>query len=177
MNQLGQLVFTGLSGLTLTDEEKKAFGYRINKTTDWCFVTLLTNNNKIGDNTIKLVNLLPSNNPCNNEIYLSTLTGCTLDISQAIQAEIDHSIEEFGELNINSFCSRINNDFHFQNNRMIKKGKKVNRVFSSFSNISSVSRGYITYEGKNFYEISIDDFIIVNTDGINKINSKLELGI
>lgn len=31
--------------------------------------------------------------------------------------------------------------------------------------------------GKNFYEISIEDFIIGNTDGINKINSKLELGI
>ena len=35
----------------------------------------------------------------------------------------------------------------------------------------------ILKENKNFYEYTIDDFEIVGTEGITKINSKLELGI
>ena len=50
---------------------------------------------------------------------------------------------------------------------------------SLFTNLilDFMNESIILNENKNFYEYKIDDFIFINLNGIEKLKSKLELGI
>lgn len=82
--------------------------------------------------------------------YKDTIKKCDLNISNAVLAEIDYCNANNHTLNV--LRRRVSKILSTLNNRYIKQGKKVDRIYHSFSNISRVARKHFK---NNFYEIDI----------------------
>lgn len=82
--------------------------------------------------------------------YQKTIGTLQINIPLAIEAEIRHYREN--NLSTRNLRSRISRIFYTIRKRFIKKGKKVNRIYHSFTNLSRVSRKYFNI---NMYDIDI----------------------
>lgn len=84
--------------------------------------------------------------------YKKTIGTMKINIPLAIEAEIRHCREN--NLSVRNLRSRISRIFYTLIKRFIKKGKKVDRIYHSFTNLSRVSRKY--------FNISLNEIDIVN---------------
>jgi hypothetical protein len=82
--------------------------------------------------------------------YKDTIKKCDLNIPNAVLAEIDYCNTNNQSFNV--LRRRITKILSTLNNRYIKKGRKVDRIYHSFSNISRVARKHFK---NHFYEIDI----------------------
>jgi hypothetical protein len=76
-----------------------------------------------------------------DERYIKTIKTINIDIKEAIKSEIQYYIDN--NLSIATLRNRISRLFYTKRKRFIKKGKSVNRIYHSFSNVSKVSRAHI----------------------------------
>ncbi len=81
--------------------------------------------------------------------YINTIKNLEVNTKEAVTAEIQYYKEN--DLKISSLRNRINRIFYTKRKRFIKTGKKVNRIYHSFSNVSKVSREHL-----NIKMINID---------------------
>ena len=98
------------------------------------------------------------NTPLNNDTFINVLMNAKIHAAEAILAEYKYFKEpnKDGTLKtITSFISRVNAILNFLKFRFASKGDSVDRVYSSFSSLSKISRKFITYNGKPFYEVDI----------------------
>lgn len=140
---------------------QKSIKYTLKQHTRWTFLIL----DEVNDFFIKdFKNELPIDSPANNDLAIDTLCNTTINISAAINAEYERLFTETNELYNKDyslternklFVERIIRIATFHNSRFINKGKNVNRVYSSFSSLTSVSRKYVQYKNKYFYEVDI----------------------
>jgi hypothetical protein len=84
-----------------------------------------------------------------DERYINTIKHLEIDIHKAIEAEIQYFNEK--SLSIQTLKKRISKIFYTKRKRFIKKGKKVERIYHSFTNVSRVSRKHL-----NVHLYSID---------------------
>lgn len=91
--------------------------------------------------------------PLNNENFINTLLNTTILATEAIYAEYKYCIETGKDYK--KFLSRVNTILTFTRSRSANKGKNVNRVYSSFTNLSKISRKFLVYDGNPFYEVDI----------------------
>ena len=83
----------------------------------------------------------------NNEIeglderYIKTIKNLEINVKEAIKAEMEYYKEK--DLTIFNLRNRISRILYTRRRRFIKKGKSVDRIYHSFSNVSKVSRKYI----------------------------------
>lgn len=82
--------------------------------------------------------------------YIKTIDKIEVNTKNAIDAELKHCVDN--DLSSNVLRSRISRIFYTRQRRFIKKGKKVDRVFHSFTNLSKVSRKHLS---KNFNSLDI----------------------
>ncbi len=82
--------------------------------------------------------------------YIDTIKKLEVNIPKAIEAEIKHF--EDNNLSIDNLRKRISRMFGTRRNRFIKKGKKVDRIYHSFSNVSRITRKHLNI---NLYDIDI----------------------
>jgi hypothetical protein len=82
--------------------------------------------------------------------FKDTIKKCDLNIPNAVLAEIDYCSTNNYSLNV--LRKRVSRILGTLNNRYIKKGRKVDRIYHSFSNISRVTRKHFK---SHFYEIDI----------------------
>jgi thymidylate synthase len=71
---------------------------------------------------------------------------------------------------VGKFCHYVHN-LHIYDRHFDAANEIINRTELNIQPTISLK------ENKNFYDYTIDDFIIKGTKGITKINSPLELGI
>ncbi len=105
------------------------------------------------------------NSPVNNTNFIYVLENAKIDIKNVIRDEFEYV---FNELNDNDliieynysnndryklFLMRISNALKFNSNRWVSKGKKIDRVFSSFSSLTRIARKHVHINGKYFTEI------------------------
>lgn len=93
--------------------------------------------------------------PLDNDQFINTLMGADIYASEAILAEYNHCKKKMGDDMYNRFVCRVNAILNFMKYRFAKKGESVDRIFSSFSNLSNISRKFIHFNGRQFYEIDI----------------------
>lgn len=84
-----------------------------------------------------------------NKKFTKAITETTIDIKSAILDEVKYQKSH------NSLRSRLNTIFNLYEKRYIKKGFNVDRVFHSLTNISKVSRKYLTVKGLEYNNIDI----------------------
>ena len=84
--------------------------------------------------------------------FENTIKKLEINIPLAIEAEIKHFREK--SLSIYALRNRISRIFYTKRKRFIKKGKKVNRIYHSFTNLTKVSR--------KFFNVNLYDIDIVN---------------
>src|SRR5690554_63300 len=92
-----------------------------------------------------------------NEVIKGTLENVEIDWKNAIVAEyhyVRNNTDTAGEY-IEKFASRVNTIFRATSNRMMKKGKKVQRVYSTFTMLSSIARDYLHINGEYFHSIDL----------------------
>jgi len=82
--------------------------------------------------------------------YQNTIKNMNLNIPKAIKAEIENWKEK--QLTINVLRKRISRILGTLKDRKIKKGKKVDRIYHSFTNLSRVAREHLN---KKFYSLDI----------------------
>lgn len=82
--------------------------------------------------------------------YKNTIKRIELDIPKAVLAEIDHCNTNGYSLNV--LRRRVSKILSTLNNRYIREGKKVDRIYHSFSNLSRVARQHFK---QSFFEIDI----------------------
>ena len=87
-----------------------------------------------------------------NTKYLNTIKKLEINVPQAIAAEIQHYHDE--GISFHRLKTRIGRVLQTKRKRYIKKGKKVNRIYHSFTNVSRVSRKH--------FNLSMKDIDIVN---------------
>lgn len=88
-----------------------------------------------------------------NTKMIKTIKEVKINYSVAIRAEIEHYIHKTHD--IDSLRKRLNTIFALSSKRFIKRGKKSDRVYHSFSNISRVSRPYLSFNDDDFNDIDI----------------------
>jgi hypothetical protein len=81
--------------------------------------------------------------------FIKTIKNTEIDIKNAIIDEIKYKKSH------NSLRTRLSVLFTLYDKRYIKKGFKVDRVFHSLTNISKVSRKYLSVDGLRFNNIDI----------------------
>lgn len=91
--------------------------------------------------------------PLNNENFINTLLNTTILATEAIYAEYKYCIETGRDYK--KFLSRVNTILSFTRSRSAGKGENVNRVYSSFTNLSRISRKFLVYDDNPFYEVDI----------------------
>lgn len=74
--------------------------------------------------------------------FINTIKTIKLNKSEAIIAEFRHHNDE--KTAISSLVNRLNNIINFGKDRFIKKGAKVERVYHSLTNLSRISRKYLS---------------------------------
>lgn len=79
--------------------------------------------------------------------YINTIKNLDINIPLAIEAEINHFRNE--GLSLPSLRNRISRIFYTKRKRFIKIGKKVNRIYHSFTNLSKISRKYFNINMNN----------------------------
>ena len=84
-----------------------------------------------------------------NKKFTKTINETNVDIQSAIKDEL------FYANSYKSLRSRLNTLFSLYDKRYIKKGEKVDRIFHSLTNISKVSRKYLSIKGLKFNNIDI----------------------
>ena len=95
----------------------------------------------------------------NNEVINHTLMNVRMNWQNAITEEYNYlssknlSKEEFSR----KYTSRVNNIFKFLTHRMMVKGKKVERIYSSFTMLSGVARKHLHINGKFFNSIDLSN--------------------
>lgn len=100
--------------------------------------------------------------PVNNDNFINTLFKAKLDATSAIYDEFkyinsDEFIRKYGndKNKYNVFIHRVNNILNFISYRWAGKGSLVDRVYSSFTSLSRISRKHLTLNNKKFIEIDI----------------------
>ncbi|MFA9213051.1 MAG: hypothetical protein ACEQSR_04290 [Candidatus Methylacidiphilales bacterium] len=91
-----------------------------------------------------------------NTKYLKTIKNVTVDLKQAFKAEITNYVEN----NLLQKTLKIRLQFLLAlvyNIRYIKKGKKVDRYFHSISNLSKISRKFLTINNMKFHELDVSN--------------------
>ena len=88
-----------------------------------------------------------------NKKMIDTIKSIEVDYKGAIIAEIDNYKKE--KVGINQLRIRLNKLFSLNGHRFIKYGNKVNRVYTSLSNLSKISREYLHINGTKFNNIDI----------------------
>lgn len=81
--------------------------------------------------------------------FIKTISNTVIDIKNAIIDEVKYKKSH------NSLRTRLSVLFTLYDKRYIKKGFKVDRVFHSLTNISKVSRKYLSVDGLRFNNIDI----------------------
>jgi hypothetical protein len=76
-----------------------------------------------------------------DERYIKTIKSLEINIKDAVSAEIENF--KNNNLSVSTLRNRISRLFYTKRKRFIKKGKNVDRIYHSFSNISKVSRKHI----------------------------------
>lgn len=113
----------------------------------------------------------------NNEIenldprYIKTIKHLEIDINKAIKAEIEYFNEKC--LTISNLRKRISRIFYTKRKRFIKKGKKVDRIYHSFTNVSRVSRKYLNINMKDIDIVNCQPLLLVAY--LNSINLSYDL--
>lgn len=89
-----------------------------------------------------------------NSKFLNTIKNIRIDIKAAFRAEIENY--KINNLNSNVLKTRLQFLFDLlYKNRYIKKGQQVERIYHSISNLSRVSRSFLTINNKSFYDIDV----------------------
>ncbi len=137
--------------------------YEIKNHTEWTLLIL----EEVGSSMPyekQVTNHLEAHHVCNNGNYISTLSLAKINAPGAIMAEFDRLYNPnnkkykenlTAEERNRKFSIRIIKIIAFINNRFINKGTNVNRVFNSFSSLTSVSRKFVTLSDKHFIELDI----------------------
>jgi hypothetical protein len=82
------------------------------------------------------------------ENHQKCLDECSIDIDGAIFAEYNNHIKDGSDTSI--FAARVAKIFRFLYKRSVKKGDNVDRIYSSFTSLTSVSRPFVKLNGKYF---------------------------
>ena len=82
-----------------------------------------------------------------DERYIKTIKSLDINIREAIKDEIQYFKDN--NLSISTLRNRISRLFYTKRKRFIKKGKSVDRIYHSFTNISRVSRKHINIKMAN----------------------------
>ena len=86
-----------------------------------------------------------------NKKFVTTIKKIDIDIKAAIEDEIKNSDNRKN----NSLRCRLNRIFSLYDKRFIRKGKKVDRVYTSLSNLSKISRRHLNMKGVRFHNVDI----------------------
>jgi len=81
---------------------------------------------------------------------IDTLKNTEVNVKEAIAAEIQHCYDN--ELSTYTLRNRISRILYTKRKRYIKKGKSVDRIYHSFTNLSKVARKHLNVK---FYDIDI----------------------
>jgi hypothetical protein len=76
-----------------------------------------------------------------DERYSKTIKTIEINIKEAIKSEIEYFNDN--NLSVSTLRNRISRLFYTRRKRYIKKGKNVDRIYHSFTNVSRVSRKHI----------------------------------
>jgi len=95
--------------------------------------------------------------PLNNDNFINTLMNAKIDATSAINAEYNYVFDVLknDKDKYKIFMHRVNAILAFLQVRRAKKANKVDRVYSSFTNLSKIARQYLTMNKKHFTEIDI----------------------
>lgn len=88
-----------------------------------------------------------------NKKFVKTIKNIEVDFVGAITAEIKHHKEK--NTKIKSLRVRLNTLFSLNNRRFIFEGFKVDRIYHSLSNVSRISRKFITVDGQTFNDVDV----------------------
>lgn len=88
---------------------------------------------------------------------MKALNDSEIDVYHAIEGEYNKYKEKESDLTLRTLKTKIaiTKILSFSYRRFIRKGKNVNRIFNSFTNLSKVSRSCIKLDGNSFTEIDI----------------------
>lgn len=93
--------------------------------------------------------------PFNNQLpeidkrFIKTIKKVDIDIEGALGAEFEYCSKNTDQKNFKIRVSRI---FYTRHKRFLRKGKNVDRIYHSFTNLSKVSRPHLTIK---FYDLDI----------------------
>lgn len=126
-------------------------------------LVLIVFNSKKSSNSSIDISL--SDTVLNNPNYLSVLNEATINIQDALVANVEYIVALNNKLPVDKrlpdsklICKIItvfNNLLIFNKRRFGKSGSKVNRQYSSFVKLSSVARQYVKYNGNYFHSFDI----------------------
>lgn len=88
-----------------------------------------------------------------NKKMVKTVRNVEIDYTGAVNAEIQH--HKLNNTTINSLRVRLNVIFNLNSKRFLKKGFKVDRVYHSLTNISRVSRKFLTLNSEDFNDVDV----------------------
>lgn len=94
----------------------------------------------------KMENVILGNFP---EKLVDTIMNIEVDVQSAIKAELENKTSN------NSLRCRLSVLLKLYSKRWIKKGKNVDRVYHSLSNLSKISREYLHIDGAHFHDIDV----------------------
>lgn len=134
----------------LNPEESNCAVYTLNEFTELTFISLIDLN---VESKLKLEVEGLLSTPLNNENFINTLLETRILTNEAVYAEYQYCVEN--DKDYKKFLSRVNNILSFTRSRSAAKGENVNRVYSSFTSLSRVSRKFLVYDGNPFYEVDI----------------------
>jgi hypothetical protein len=132
---------------TSKTEVTVAKNYRVhNNYLDNDDLVLIIFNNKIKKSVVTVTNYVPKL----PKKYINTIKSLKINIGNALQAELN---EYHGQkITFSQLKYRVAQIFNSRNNRILKHGKKVNRIYHSFTNISRVTRKHFNIK---FFEIDV----------------------
>ena len=88
-------------------------------------------------------------NIVSNKKMINTIKKFDIDLIDAIKEEIKF------KQNNDSLRSRLNSIFYIHHKRYLKKGNKVDRIYHSLTNLSSISRNFIHVNGIKFHNLDV----------------------
>ncbi len=88
-----------------------------------------------------------------NKKFVKTIKNIDVDFLGAITAEIKNHKDN--NTKIKSLRVRLNTLFSLNNRRFIFEGFKVDRIYHSLSNVSRISRKFITVDGQTFNDVDV----------------------
>jgi hypothetical protein len=84
--------------------------------------------------------------------FVYTILNAEIDVEKAIMAEVEYCFENNQEKLI---AHRLRAILNLSNERYIHKGGKVNRIFTSLTNLSRVSRKFLMIDGLPFLDVDV----------------------